>query len=499
MSAHIKQTWILTLAAGALHAASIHGTVVENQTGYPIARAIVTAQPAKAGAQAIVIRSNLSGIFDFPSLPAGTYRISAAKAGFAPVQYGQKRWYSPGMPIALADGDAADLTIRMPRFGGISGTLLDENEVGLQDAEVAVYANTRPPRLLGRAVTDDRGIYRLGSMRPGTYLVRSIAKVYDDETYLPTFYRDSPVPNESHAIEVKFDEEVEHMDFHASPGRLFTVSGEVNIAFGRAVLSLLSDMGAVPATVDANGRFTFPPVAPGQYELLAAIPDDRARGRSADFQTLTVDRDVSVRVNPTPLPKLQFAFADTAGQPLSMPEGSVLLRRKDPAGEGDAVAAAIGTGFPLMPGRWEVAVRPGATYCAVGIEPKELAGRADGWTEILLAPRSQTLIRFVLSLHPAIVGGTVTNANGDPVAGVPVFVEPFDLDPRLRIEPLRSVTTDGKGRYEISGLAAGVYRLMASFDYEMPDASQMAAANAKKVQVDDGGRATLDLQEFVIR
>jgi hypothetical protein len=93
----------------------------------------------------------------------------------------------------------------------------------------------------------------------------------------------------------------------------------------------------------------------------------------------------------------------------------------------------------------------------------------------------------------------VTNANGDPVAGVPVFVEPFDLDPRLRIEPLRSVTTDGKGRYEISGLAAGVYRLMASFDYEMPDTSQMAAANAKKVQVDDGGRATLDLQEFVIR
>ena len=167
MSAYTTQAWTMALAAAALHAASIRGTVVENQTGYPIARATVIAEPVKPGSKSQSARANLSGIFEFTALPAGAYRILTIKAGFAPVQYGQKRWYSPGMPIELADGDAADLTIRMPRYAAISGTVLDENDVGLEDIEVAVYSNTRPPRLLGHAPTDDRGVYRLGRSAAG--------------------------------------------------------------------------------------------------------------------------------------------------------------------------------------------------------------------------------------------------------------------------------------------------------------------------------------------
>ena len=264
-------------------------------------------------------------------------------------------------------------------------------------------------------------------------------------------------------------------------------------------MTLASDTGSEAASIDAEGNFSFKPMAPGQYDLLAVIPQDRARGRSAAFQTLTVDHDISgIRVAPLPLPTVYFAFADTGGHAITMPEGSALLRRKEPWGEGQAQAAAIGSEFALMPGRWEVAVKPGDTYCAVGFEPKEFAGRADGWTEIVLAPHSQTLVKFVLSQSPATIGGTVKNAAGDPVEGVPVFVEPYDLDPGKRIEPLRSAITDAKGRYAISGLAAGVYRLLASFDYQMPDSSQMDAANARTVRVEDGGRATLDLEEFVI-
>ena len=63
---------------------------------------------------------------------------------------------------------------------------------------------------------------------------------------------------------------------------------------------------------------------------------------------------------------------------------------------------------------------------------------------------------------------------------------------------MRFTNTDANGRYEVSGLAAGVYRLLASFDYQMPESEQMAAAQAKTVRVEDGGRAVLDLDEFVI-
>jgi hypothetical protein len=64
---------------------------------------------------------------------------------------------------------------------------------------------------------------------------------------------------------------------------------------------------------------------------------------------------------------------------------------------------------------------------------------------------------------------------------------------------MRIANTDANGRYEMSGLAAGVYRLLASFDYRMPESQQMEAAQAKTVRVEEGGRAVLDLDEFVIR
>ena len=491
------RAWILVVAAVTLHGAAIRGMVVESQTGYPIARATVTMEPAAAGSNPKSVRTNLSGIFEFTALPAGTYRISAAKLAFAPVQYGQKRWFSPGMPIALAEGDTADLTIRMPRYGAISGTVLDENDVGLPDDEVAVYTNTRPPRLLARASTDDRGVYRLSGLRPGSYLIRSLAKVFDDESYLPTFYRDSVLVDQAHAIDVALDREVEHMDFHAAAGRLYTVSGRVNTAFGQAVVTLTSDTGTETATIDGSGNFSFNPMGPGQYELLAVIPVDRVRGRSAAFQTLTVDRDLtSVQIAPGPLPSVQFSFVDGDGHPVDVPAGSLMLRRKDAAGEGKVETVAASGKLTLLPGRWEVALPFASTYFAVGIEP-QASGRADGWNEILLASGAQT-VKFVLSLSPASIKGTVKNANGEPVAGVPVFVEAYDPEPRKRVEPMRFTNTDANGRYEVSGLAAGVYRLLASFDYQMPESEQMAAAQAKTVRVEDGGRAVLDLDEFVI-
>lgn len=490
------RVWTLILAASTLHGAAIRGMVVENQSGYPVARATVTVQSSAAGSAPKSLRSNLSGIFEFTALAAGTYRISAAKLAFAPVHYGQKRWFSPGMPIRLEEGDTADLTIRMPRYGAISGTVLDENDVGLPENEVAVYTNTRPPRLLARAPTDDRGVYRLFDLRPGSYLVRSLAKVYDDESYLPTFYRDSPEVGQARAIEVTLDQEVEHMDFHSASGRLYTVSGRVNTGFGQAVVTLTSDIGTETAAIDGSGNFSFNPMAPGQYELLAVIPVDRARGRSAAFQTLTVDRDLSnLQIVPVPLPSLQFSFVDGGGHPLDPPGGSVLLRRKDAASDGKVEAVPVSEKVTLLPGRWEVALPYASTYCAVGFDPQS-NGRPDGWNEILLSPGTHT-VKFVLSLSPASIKGTVKNANGDPVAGVPVFVEPYDPDSRRGVGPMRSTTTDKNGRYEVSGLAEGAYRLLASFDYQMPEPEQMEAS-AKTVRVEDGGRAMLDLDEFVI-
>jgi len=419
------------------------------------------------------------------------------------VQYGQKRWYSPGMPISLAADDTASLTIRLPRWGAITGAVLDENDVGMPGHEVAVYTDTRPPRLLARARTDDRGIYRLFDLRPGSYLVRSLASQFEDESYLPTFYRDSLKVEEAHPIEVKLDEQVEHMDFRAAPGRLFTVSGNVASRFRELIVTLSSDAGTETASVDETGNFSFNPMAPGQYELLAEVPGDRLRARMAGFRTLTVDRDLTdIRIPLSPLPAVQFVVEDTGGHPVDVPDGSLMVRRKDASGEGKPEPLQMFAKVVLLPGRWDIALTPDSHHCVTGfVAPQsEIAthGRADAWNEILLAPGSQNVVKFVLSRSPATIGGSVKNSNGDPVAGVPVFIEPSDIDPRQRLEQMRAATTDGKGRYQLGGLAPGVYRLLASFDYQMPDSAQMEAAHATTVQVEEAAHAVLDLEEFVI-
>jgi len=123
-----------------LGAAVIRGNAVENQTSKPLARAVVTLQPVQGtsgGAQ--TMRTDSYGAFAFSSLGAGAYVVRVAKPGFLPMEYGQKRWNSAGTPIALtAEGDAV-VTIRLPRYGAITGTVLDENDVGLGRHRVAAY------------------------------------------------------------------------------------------------------------------------------------------------------------------------------------------------------------------------------------------------------------------------------------------------------------------------------------------------------------------------
>lgn len=529
--------WLTSaLLAGALHAAVIRGTVVENQTGHPLARAAVNLQPVGAGSGTPQsVRTNSYGAFEFAAVPAGAYLISAARLAFAPVQFGQKRWNSAGVPVAVAADDAPFLTIRLPRYGAIAGTVLDENDVGLPEHEVAVYTNTRPPKLLARAHTDDRGMYRLFGLVPGSYLVRSMAKLYEDASYLPTFFRDAATVDQAHAVEVTLDQQVDRVDVHAAQGRLFSVAGRVLSTYpGPTIVTLASDTGTEMADTDSNGNFQFKPTAPGQYELLAESQPQRIGGTVSAYQPITVDRDLTdLRVPLSQLPTVQFVFEDAKGQAVDPRQLRVLARRKDMAGDAKAETLQVAfdekapeprtrtaprSGAPeapntaplrsvfgrvqLLPGRWDVAVAPGATYCVLGFTPPQPGvadhGRADGWNEIMLAPGSQNAVKFVLSSKPAAVSGTVRTTGGDAVAGVPVFLEAYDLEPRKRLADMRTTRTNAQGQYQFAGLAPGVYRLLGTFDYQMPDAA-LEAARARTVTVEEGREAVLDLEEFVIR
>jgi hypothetical protein len=449
-----------------VHAAAIRGVVVEDAGGLPLARSLVVVQPiAGTGAPAQSVRSNHDGQFEFASLPAGAYLVLASRRGFAPVQYGQKQWKGSGVPLVLDDSGAASLEIRLQRFGSIAGTVLDENDVGLPDHEVVAYRNERPPVLVARSTTDDRGMYRFLGLEPGSYLVRTVGKEYDEGSYVPTFSLQTARTNEAYAAVVRLDRETDHVDIRPFPGRLFAVAGRA-IASPPApmTVTLVSDVGIQSVSSDARGNFEFPPAAPGPYELYAT-----GRGVAA-YQAISVDRDRSdYRLTLGPLPELRLSLQDQQGQPIDGNAVQILIRHRDLASTG--TPQTLHAPSTMAPGRWELALAPTQAYYAVSFSGGR-GGRADGWNEVELAAGINAEFAFVLSPRPAAVRGVVQD--GDKVvAGVPVYLSAEGLEPRM-------TRTDTAGKYEFYGLAPGTYRLLASFDGS--ESGQIRAAEVQEGQ-----------------
>src|ERR1039457_2495147 len=247
--------WLLfLLAGGALHAAIIKGSVVENQTGKALARTLVsiTPLPGSAGPTATA-RTNTYGMFELVDLPGGAYLIHAARRGFMTAQYGQKNWRAAGQPVVLEQDQSTFLSVRLARFSAISGTIVDENDVGLPDHEVVAMSNTRPPRMLVKAQADDRGMYRIAGLDPGAYLVRTLARPFEDGGYLPTFYRETARVDEAGMVDALLDQDTGSIRVRPLPGKLYTISATVltNPQGTVATVTLVSDVGRETVTTGA--------------------------------------------------------------------------------------------------------------------------------------------------------------------------------------------------------------------------------------------------------
>src|SRR5258707_2012777 len=99
---------VFLLAGGALQAAIIKGSVVENQTGKALARTLISIQPLPGSAGPTgSVRTNSYGMFEFIDLPAGAYLIHASRPGFMSVPYRHKNLRAARPPGAVDQGPAA--------------------------------------------------------------------------------------------------------------------------------------------------------------------------------------------------------------------------------------------------------------------------------------------------------------------------------------------------------------------------------------------------------
>ena len=488
---------LLVPLAAALHAAVIRGTVVENATGNALARAVVILQPISGTpGDTRSMRTTRFGGFEFDRLAAGAYVLKASRRGFLAMEYGQKRWNSAGAPVLIEENETAFLNIRLSRFGSIGGTLLDENDIGLPGHDVVAYRNTRPLALVTETTTDDRGEYRLHGLEPGTYLVRTAGKHYEEGDYIPTFAKETEKSESAQTVEVFLDQQTAHVDVRPIAGPTFTLSVMALTAPPAPVtLTFASELGR--KTLHTS-YFRFTGLPPGNYELYAQAPVDPSSGaviQAADT-VVQLAKDTEILLQLMPIRPVGITIS---GGPRA-DAGQIWIRRKDLAGTtAPEKIEPIDHTATLLPGTWEAWIDPPPGYYAAGFTGPGVfrlaRTRADGWNEYI--PNRYAGLRFTLSPAVGSVRGAVKSA-GDPAGGAPVYLETWDTVNKVRIGELRVTRTDPRGQYSFVNLTPGPYRVLSTFEYLAPDSATMESAGSS-VSVEGHADAVRDLELYVIR
>jgi sarcosine oxidase gamma subunit len=180
--------------------AAIEGSVVRAGTGEPIPRASVTLikvtfspgavartgtapqpQPAPAPQQPVIIpavTTDEKGKFQIKDIDPGTYRIAAARNGFAKQEYGQRSFNRAGTILTLQAGQQMqDVAFKLSAAPTISGRVIDTNGEAQPGITVQALRSTydaagkRTLQAVQSARTNDLGEYRLYWLNPGRYYV----------------------------------------------------------------------------------------------------------------------------------------------------------------------------------------------------------------------------------------------------------------------------------------------------------------------------------------
>ena len=298
----------------------IKGRLLAADTNTPVRRAQVRLSSPDISPKTST--TDAEGRYEFRDLPASRFTITATKAGFVTINYGQTRPFEAGKPIELGEGqaiDKADFTI--PRGSAISGRIVDEFGEPVADAQVNAMRSSwvngrRRLQSTGRtAQTNDLGQYRIFGLPPGEYFVSATLRpggevvMLDGASmsatfvgastvvggpagpsaseprsgYAPTYYPGTSNGYEAQKISLAVAQDMSTADFALLPVRLARVSGTVIGSDGRplegAMISTTArnsaEVGAMmfpmagSSRTDKNGQFTLNNVAPGEYTLQA--------------------------------------------------------------------------------------------------------------------------------------------------------------------------------------------------------------------------------------
>ena len=296
----------------------IRGRVFAADTGKPVAGAIVTLVDTRATnpneRQGRWIRTDAEGRWEAEDLRPGAYMLSASKAGYLKIEYGQKRPFERGKSLDIEAGQVLEkVDLALPRGGAITGRVFDE----FADPAAGVFVRALRQRYVngrreltplaesleglangGGDITDDLGQFRIYGLSPGEYYISALFSPPGEAAsaigYPPVYYPGTSSAGEARRIKIGLGEESPNINVTLVSARYAVISGTVVNSLGAAAsasIQLVSDdpvagAAVAPARASSNGAFALRSVPPGEYRL--NVYDVRPAAAAAEFASIPV-------------------------------------------------------------------------------------------------------------------------------------------------------------------------------------------------------------------
>lgn len=521
--------------------AIVEGSVINIQNSRTIPRATVTLLHLK-GTGSKSQRADGRGHFLFSNVEPGIYRLTADRAGF--FSDDRKREYQPIFEIAAGE-HVKDIPVRLVPSALVSGKIRDEYNDPVQDAEIRVLAvQTRLGqqylRVAAKAMTDDRGEYRIAGLHPGKYHlvvmdkskplvtltsiienVNALAKMTDEKgrpmkvampgvpdppyTYAPLFYPDTTDFRQAQSLKLNPGDEMA-ADFLLISTPVVSIHGQVvngttgrtaNSATVAAFWTNYVEGGGIPALLALGGSFEVRGIAPGTYTLRATFTEDQRVFYGE--QTIEVGDRGAQNVQITALPD----FVATGHVRLAGPTEKPRKASIEFVGEGLIPRVRTSTVPPDLV--FEARLRPDRRYRAVVRNlPEDYYLKSVTISQHEMTPDNVVVngprgdLEFILSAAGGHIEGVLTNSRNEPTRGS-ILLVPDVPDPGPP-DLFRRTSADSKGNFMFRGVTPGSYRMLAvenlSLEDEIndPDFLRTIANRGENLIVEENGKYSVTLK-----
>ena len=454
------------VAASAIQAATISGTVTDADLKTPLASMVVAAYSA-SGTLVSTATTDSLGHYSV-GVPAGSYRVLAYdEAGVFATTFGNDADSFETSPLVTVTGTLTGINFALRRAGTVSGTVISiasgRPVAGITIAAYNIGSGTRR----GFTLTDVRGIYSL-TLPPGQYKVAA----YDDHGLFATlFFFKQPSFATATPVVVTVGTATTSVDFDLEfAGHLAGTIADADTGVvlpGITVSAYTADGTSIAATTlsDSSGSYTLN-VPAGSYKVVAAdTTGTYAAGFANDANSFTAAQTATVKPAQIVTTRVALHRAGTIRGHVKDSFGVALPGITVAAYNGDGSQRTSvqtdgngGYSLALPPGNFKIAAYDNAISYATQFYPGRNVFRNASLITIaagVIVPG----VDFSLTRGAQFNGFVIDAATQLPVSGVSIAA--YDTEGNQ----MTLAVTDAAGKYALV-LPAGTFTLVA-FDPQL--------------------------------